>query len=107
MAEPEQELEVIASPETGLLGITVPFPLPEETIRTTTIDLSVMLGELPDELDVGLYLELAPPVGSIRVHLDTRQLVELHDRLHVLVSLDADTTKKITKLAHNIGGENP
>lgn len=79
-------------------------PLPESTIRTVASAMAVTLCVAPDDkLDIGLFMELPPPLGLVRVHIEPGQLVDLHDGLHALLDLDADGAAALLAQVRNGG----
>ncbi len=90
---------------TGVIVGAIPLRLPDDTIRTTTGDLTVILDDAPENpratIGLGLYLELAPPIGPVRVRLTAGQAAILHDKLSTLLGLEAE---KVSAIAAELSG---
>ena len=80
-----------------------PAPVPGDAIRVEAAgDVRIVLAPADDgRLDIGLLLELPPPIGAVRVTLRADQLSALHRKLDSLIHLDARQVADLVQQIHN------
>lgn len=87
-----------------------PIDLPDDVIRIETDTVRIALGPSDDgKIDIGLLVQLPPPMGAVRVTLSPDQIAGLHRGLDSLLALDAAQVAALAHHIHNpdVGDETP
>lgn len=89
-------------------GQAVPIQLPADTVRTVAAGtIKVMLAPgAPGMVDLGLLIELPPPIGVVRISLSQAQAWDLHEKLAGLVALNPEQVVEMVERFHNNNDSN-